>query len=226
MEGLFMSCAGIITLLVLWIRRKKYNYSYKDLFFVVLGPGMLAYFGAAFASKLAFNYWAGFRFYGKPLFLLLGTYLSYKYCKGDCEKMLNYFFPADLAALAVMKVGCLTSGCCAGILITMPSGIIVRFPSQIVELIFAVLMLALMLYMEHRQRNYRGRYYWYMIIYGLSRFVFEFLRVQKGKKIDLQFMELSVGHLFCIATVIVGAFMLAFIHQKEKRSTIAKQQDK
>lgn len=216
MEGLFVSCAGMITLILLLVRSKKYDFSFKMVAFMILGPGMLGYFGAVFAGKLAFGNWSGFRFYGKPLFLLLGTYITAKWHKCDNEKLLNFFVPADLGALAVMKVGCLTSGCCAGVLFEVSTGNYVRFPCQMVEFVVAILMLATVLIMEHKRLNYRGRYYCYMIMYGAFRFVFECLRQRKGKTIDFMLFELSVGHLFCIATVVVGVLMLLLVHKQER----------
>ena len=184
---------------------------------MILGPGMLGFFGAVFAAKLAYDSWAGFRFYGKPLFLLLGTYATAKWHKCDNEKLLNFFVPADLGALAFMKLGCLTSGCCAGVLYEVSAGRCARFPSQLVEFVAALLMLAVMLLMEHKQLNCRGRYYYYMIMYGFLRFVFECLRQSKGRSIDFKLFELSVGHLFCVGTIIVGVLMLLVIHKQSKK---------
>lgn len=121
--------------------------------------GGLSYYGAVFLVPIAFAIVA---------FLLWMPY----------AKLLDLCAMGECMMLALMRVNCLISGCCAGrTLWTMKDGTVVRFPNQIAELVISLLLLALLIYWAYRQPQRCGSLYaWYMVLYGSIRFVLNFMR--------------------------------------------------
>ncbi len=150
--------------------------------------GGISFFGAVFAVP--------------PLFLLLSRAFRVPYLL-----MMDLCAVGECAMLAVMKVHCYISGCCVGrVLFTGAAGDI-RFPSRAVEMAVAV-FLCLLLYRWFCQSKRTGQLYaWYFILYGVLRFVLNWLR-------DIPLPSptiLPLGNIWSLLAMVVGAVWLLVI---------------
>jgi prolipoprotein diacylglyceryltransferase len=119
--------------------------------------------------------------------------------------------------LAVMKVQCLTSGCCGGrVLYYDANAVAVVFPSQLAELANAVVLMLVLLIMGIKNRN-RGRLYpWFMILYGVTRFVLNIFR-QEWVTYDGPLMPL--GNIWSLLALAAGIVWLVVLHRRAKTAT-------
>jgi phosphatidylglycerol:prolipoprotein diacylglycerol transferase len=103
-------------------------------------------------------------------------------------------------------------GCCAGkVLYISDEGIPVVFPSQTTELVNALVIMAILMLMS-RSKKFRGRIFcWYMIIYGVSRFVLNLLRAET----EIYIFGMTAGNVWSILAIIVGIMWLREIKQRE-----------
>lgn len=207
MERIGMSgIAGLATIIVLLIRRKKYFISYRMMVSIMIIVGIMGYLGATTSSYLAFENWQGIRFYGRILFAvytLLGMSIL---CKAEWKGLVNYYAPADIVALIIMKFNCLRTGCCSGIILNY-SGKQVQFPCQIGEIVVAVIILIVIFLMEHSSRWHDYQYSFMLVGYGLTRYIFDFLRKSKGNIISIGNIGMTVGQVFCLLLIVTGILM-------------------
>lgn len=120
--------------------------------------------------------------------------------------------PAECVMLCIMKIQCVVCGCCGGrILFTTAEGVAVRFPSQIVELFNALIIAFILLYLSRKPNNKGSIYWWYMIIYGCSRFVLNLLRDTTPI-----FWGLANGSLWSLLSIAIGVLLL-FIFRKTRK---------
>lgn len=124
--------------------------------------------------------WVGKSFFGAYYFGPIGVVhacLLLRTSLDEIEDMLDVSAPCLCASLAVMKIQCKINGCCQGIVLkTLEDGSLVRFPSQIVECVTALILLIYLLYLI-RKGNRRGTVYFrFLIIYGALRFGLNLLR--------------------------------------------------
>lgn len=149
---------------------------------------------------------AGRSFFGALLFvpplMVLAAWLL-RMPPGDA---LDLCAPGECIMLALLKVKCIQDGCCYGRVLTADG---VRFPSQIVEMLHALLLCAVLLMMIRKGKN-RGRVYaWYMILYGAGRFLLNLLRE------TAPFLWiLSAGNFWSLVAMAVGCAWLYLLKKK------------
>lgn len=119
--------------------------------------------------------------------------LSYK-------DILNLCAPAECLMLAIMKIDCLTSGCCIGRY--LPS-LGFQFPSQIVEMFFGLLIMTVLLLVEVKRRD-AHLYAWYLVLYGSTRFLLNGFRYGLKPFVWI----LPNGHFWALISVLIGLVWL------------------
>lgn len=140
-----------------------------------------------------------------------------KYLHVDKKKMLSLLSFGPLLVHGISHFGCVFLGCCSGYPndwgVYNPIYREIRFPIQPIEAVGAVAVVVL-LFCRARKRNYipDGREYPLMLtIYGMSRFLFEFLR--NNEKIFWGISNLALHAFFMFA---VGVIWLIVVRRKEK----------
>lgn len=119
--------------------------------------------------------------------------------------------PAECAMLVIMKSLCFVNGCCYGIgLYTSKLGGLVRFPSQIVELLNALILVVVLLYLSKQIKNRGLIYPWYMILYGSSRFVLNFFRDTSPV-----FLFLGFGSVWALVSLIIGISIMIYKRREQ-----------
>lgn len=156
-------------------------------FFVELsGWGGRSYYGAVFLVPVAF--------------MFVARWMRIPY--GD---LMDYCAPAECVMLAIMKYQCLVDGCCGGIILrVLEDGSEVLFPSQIVELVNALVVMAILLVIAIKKK-YRGKVYaWYLIIYGVLRFILNWFRSDNLPLL----LGLPSGNIWSLLAVFIGVLWL------------------
>jgi phosphatidylglycerol---prolipoprotein diacylglyceryl transferase len=136
------------------------------------------------------------------------------------------FAPGIALGHAIGRMGCLMAGCCYGRPTSVPWAITFRnpeaqanvgtplnvplHPTQIYEAAAELVILGILLATEQKGRQFPGRTFWfYMLLYGISRFVIEFYRgdsrgVVLGVLSTSQFVSAILIPLAILMLVLLG----------------------
>lgn len=172
---------------------------------------VLGVLGAKIMFLLESGFWAGASFYGAvffpPLFMVLLALLLHV----PPLDLLDLCAPAECVMLAILKIQCAVNGCCGGILLTTTAdGVYIRFPSQIVELLNALALMIVLLHFIHKG-VWRGRIYpMYMLLYGITRFVFNLLRDTTPFLLGL-----PAGNFWSLISIMIALIWLYFAEHKK-----------
>jgi phosphatidylglycerol:prolipoprotein diacylglycerol transferase len=161
------------------------------------------------------NGWiGGTSFFGAVFFVPLPFIGIAKLLKISVGDSLDLCAPAECMMLAIMKVQCLLSGCCGGrILFENAEGVAVRFPSQLAEMINAIILLILLMIMAYKGRNRGELYPWYVLLYGISRFILNFFR----EGFVTTSMLIPFGTIWSVVAMILGTVWLVVLRKNQRK---------
>lgn len=128
------------------------------------------------------------------------------------KDILNLCAPAECAMLVVMRFDCLDKGCCFGRYLPELE---FQFPSQIAEMVVSITIMLILIRM-HKKDQQVQLYPWYMILYGICRFILQGFRY--GGTNPWVF-GLSQGHFWSLVSIAIGA---AWLLLNKKQKTAAK----
>lgn len=158
----------------------------------VLGTMILAY--------IELGEFGGTSFYGAvflvPILMAPAMLLKLTY-----RDILNLCAPAECAMLVVMRFDCLDKGCCFGKYLP---NLGFQFPSQIAEMVVGLAVMFTLIRMHKKDRQTQ-LYPWYMILYGICRFVIQGLRYGGNNP---WILGLSQGHLWSLVSIVIGTTWL------------------
>lgn len=152
------------------------------------------------------NHWiGGTSFYG-AIFLVPAVFpLVALLFRERYRVIMDLCAPAECIMLAIMKVQCLLAGCCGGrLLFTTAAGVAVYFPSQIAELLNALIIFAVLMVLAHKKPKRGDLFPLYMVIYGMTRFVLNLFRANQSNF----FLGMSPGNVWSLLSIAVGAVWL------------------
>lgn len=203
----FLVISTIATIVLIILRRKLYP-EVAVWKMVIMGcyQTIIGVLAAMIMGYIEFGEFGGTKYYGVVLFgpimilpeLLLG--LSYK-------TIMNMCAPGAALVLGIMKADCYVNGCCMGRY--LPS-LGFQFPSQIVEGITCLVVMAILLWIERRNRR-TPLYAWYLVIFGSTRFVLNWFRyIPKPWK-----WILPHDIIWSILSVVIGIVWLLVSRAKE-----------
>ena len=142
----------------------------------------------------------------------------------------DVFAPGIALGHVIGRFGCFLAGCCYGKETTVPWSVVFTdpfaqanagtplnvhlHPTQLYESGAEALILAGLLLFEKRGRPFPGRTFWtYMLVYGLSRFVIEFFRGDRGR--GLYFGDaVSLSQVISIVLVPLSLSMLWWLSRQ------------
>lgn len=205
-------CVGTVLMLgILLVCRKWYGFSVNKT--LLLAP-VLTFFGFASVKILFFienGGWTGLSFYGAVLLIPLWFIVVARMIHLPYADVVDCTAPAICAMLALMKVQCIAWGCCAGrILYKTEAGEAVRFPSQIIEMVNAVVIMLVLLQLMRKGKN-RGKIYpWFMLIYGITRLFWNIFR-----ETTPYVWILPAGSFWSLVSIVIGIIWLG-IGQKRQ----------
>ena len=155
------------------------------LFLIETGKwGGTSFFGAVFLTPVIMTFWA----------LVI---------KSPIGAILDMCAPAECIMLALMKVRCLIYKCCGGRVIFSSKTCEVRFPSQIVEMITSIIIMVVLIKVIKKKNHENQIYAWYMILYGITRFILNILRDTKPF-----IWIIPAGNFWALISVILGILWL------------------
>lgn len=125
------------------------------------------------------------------------------------KDILNLSAPAGCAMLVVMRFNCLNKGCCFGrYLPTLEF----QFPSQIAEMVVGITIMITLIWMYKKDRQVQ-LYPWYMILYGICRFVLQGFRYGGTNP---WILGLSQGHFWSLVSITIGTVWLLLSRKRKK----------
>ena len=165
----------------------------------VLGTMILAY--------IELGEFGGTSFYGAvflvPILILPAMLMRITY-----KDILNLCAPAECAMLLVMRFDCLDKGCCFGRYLP---ALEFQFPSQIAEMVVAITIMITLIQMHRKDRQVQ-LYPWYMILYGVCRFILQGFRYGGT---DPWMLGLSQGHFWSLIAVAIGTVWLLLCRSRK-----------
>lgn len=120
--------------------------------------------------------WSGLSFFGAVLLLPLLLIIIGKLLKVPYGIVADIAAPSVSIMLALMKVQCLMTGCCKGIVLRETADGVMRFPSQIIEMLAALALMCVLLFFMKQQKKRGVVYPWFMVLYGITRFILNLFR--------------------------------------------------
>ena len=114
--------------------------------------------------------------------------------------------------LSVMKINCLIAGCCYGKIVGYADdNSPIRFPSQIVEGICAVIIMVVLLIILKKKKMKNKLFPLFMVIYGVTRFILNLFR----ETVEVAF-GMAFGNIWSIVAIIIGTIWIAIAIYREK----------
>ena len=147
--------------------------------------------------------WSGTSFYGAVFFAPFMMAAVARLLKVKVATLLDLCAPSECIMLALMKVRCIIYNCCAGKVLCVINSEEIRFPSQIVEMMVAFILLYILVRCIKKSKYQDSIYAWYMVLYGVTRFVLNLLRDTKP------FVWIfPAGNFWSLISVIIGVIWL------------------
>lgn len=158
------------------------------------------------------NGWiGGTSFFGAIFFVPVLFLPVAKLIKVPHGVLMDICAPAECIMLVIMKLQCFVNGCCAGRIVHFENNEFV-FPSQIAELVNALLLFFVLMFIAYQRKQYGRIYQWYMIIYGFSRFILNILR----EEWIVTEMILPFGNIWSIVSILCGTVWLIIFDKKNR----------
>ena len=150
--------------------------------------------------------WVGFSLYGAVLFeplimIPLGLLMKIK-----PVEMMKLGAPAGCVSVVFLKIQCRITGCCYGkILAYQENGRPIRFPSQIVEMIVAIILLFVLMKILKSEKQQKYIYAWFLLLYGSTRFFLNLLR-----DTEPFILGISGGCFWSLVSCVIGGGVLLY----------------
>ena len=168
--------------------------------------------GARIMARIEMGVWGGISYYGAVFFaplLMIGVSFLLRVRP---SQMLDLCAPSECVMLALLKVNCYLNGCCFGKVIGISKeGDIIRFPSQIVESVTALLLMAVLLSLIRGGKQNGRIYCWYLLLYGAVRFVLNLMR-----ETEPFLLGMPAGNFWSLVSNAAGGILLALKRYKGK----------
>lgn len=231
-----MIAIGVIAAYILCEYRAKKRELDSDIIFGILWCTMV---GGVIGSRLLYyivsikdimddisiiwNFSTGFVVYG---FIIGGVASSYIYCrikKVSAAKYFDLIMPEVALAQGIGRIGCFFAGCCYGRQTDSVFGIAFKhsdyapngvklIPTQLISSAGDFIIAGILFLYAEKERPDACVGALYMILYGLGRFLIEFLRNDYRGNVGI----LSTSQLISVIVFVAG--IVLFIKKKHKKS--------
>ena len=184
------------------LTRRKVGISFVKSVFAMLCLTISGVFGAFLMFYIENGEIGGISYFGSVLFAPILLFVFSKILRLDFLKYLNISAPAECIMLAVMKTSCYATGCCGGSELFQSFSPI---PLQLVECINALIIAIVLTYL-YLKLDFEYIYAWYFVIYGCTRFILNFFRLDVSSFL----LGLSAGHFWALLSIIIGSCFIIF----------------
>lgn len=218
--AIFLIIGAILMCIPIALQMKWYGIALWKISIVSISIVITGFFGSEILFFLENGFWGGKSFFGAIFLSPLTFFFVAKLIRIPYLESLDICATAGCLILALLKVQCLVEGCCQGITLFMNSDYVyVRFPSQIVEFVVALILVVVLLVLSHNKAN-RGRIYpMTLVMYGMARFVLNFLRDDWDRAHNMN-LPIPIGNIWSIIAVAIGVTWLMMVRRKQKNSAI------
>lgn len=202
---IFLTVGAFAILLCMMIIGIKYRVKLWKCLLVTLAGTIVGTVGTYGMFFVEHSQWGARSYYG-AVYLIPIVFVAFaKLIRIPYGDLMDLCAPAMCVMLAFMKYQCWLDGCCSGrVLYYTAEETAVFFPSQIAELINAVIILVMIMILVFSSKM-RGKLYpLYMVVYGSTRFVLSIFREQQ----DPLLAGLTPSYLWSLIAIFVGALWL------------------
>lgn len=154
---------------------------------------------------------AGVSFFGSVFLVPLAMWPVARLSKKGYHSLMDFLAPSLMLMLAVLRVGCFMTGCCEGVLVDYAGGSF-RFPAQLTECAYDVLLMIGLLLYERFWSNQGRLYPFIMVYYGAFRFLLEFLR-----NTPKEWLGFSHGQWFAVVSIGIGSYLLVRLGKIDRK---------
>ena len=204
---IFFTALAVTMLLGTLLRRKKYQFSTSQaviIAFILLFGGIG---GTYLMGALEAGTWGNISYYGSVFIVPILMIPFSKIIKQNYSVLMDYCAPCGIAAIAVGKLNCKITGCCGGrVLWYTAEGQGVVFPSQLVEMAVATVILIILLRIEQKKLFSGKLYPYFLILYGSTRFVLTWFR-----ETELVFGIMPSACFLSLIAVVLGIVWLLLL---------------
>lgn len=210
---LYLLAVVVVSLIINLIVNKNYKISKVKLIIFTLISPIVGVICTAIMSYIESGSYRGTSFYGAiflmPLYVLLFSIIF----KIKFSELINLTSFLGMITSVVLKVRCYIYNCCGGrkINIFIENEGYLTFPSQIVEMIFAFIVLIILLILYFKDKKRKDLYPIMMTIYGAGRFI-----LNSYRRVTPILGNMAWGHVWSIVSVFVGLLWL-FVHYKKEK---------
>ena len=218
--AIFLTIGAILMCIPIAIQMKWYRMALWKITVVSVSIVITGFLGSELLFFLENGSWGGKSFFG-AIFLSPLTFLFVsKFIRIPYLESLDLCATAGCLILALLKVQCMIEGCCQGIILFMDSDYVyVRFPSQVVEFVVALLLVVVLLILSRNQKN-RGRIYPItLVLYGGARFVLNFLRDDWDRAHNMN-LPIPIGNIWSIIAITIGIVWLIIAKKRKNLSNV------
>ena len=231
--GVMMLLGMVAAFILLYFNRRRVPFSEDDL----LTMALYAIIGGFIGAKLL--YWivefdqiladprflldtltAGFVFYGALIVGALAILLFARRRKQPFFGYMDLVAPSFILAQGFGRIGCFCAGCCYGAVCDSPLSVIYPagssapagvplLPTQLFESAFCFAYAAVLTAIFRRQKRYGTTTGWYLVGYGVWRFIIEFFRSDDRGAVG----ALSTSQFIGIFIVLFGIATLVLVRQ-------------
>lgn len=208
---------GILSMLVpmlimsIWYNVRKYK--------VVISAIILTVFGVVSTYTwfwIETGRWLGRSFFGAVFIIPIAVILVSKLLRIPYLDLMDLCAPAECVMLILMKVKCIIDDCCVGrVLFVSSNGAEVVFPSQIAELVNALILSVVLLILSKNPKRRGTIYVWYLLLYGITRFILNWFRAES----EPFALGLTAGCFWSLCSIVIAVSIFAFIKRKKPSNT-------
>lgn len=215
MELVIFLAAGTGLMLVLMLHlRKYYQITYIKTVVLAVLLTLAGLSGTKIMYWLESGSWGGESFFGAILLVPLLMLLASGILQIPVGTILDMCAPAECIMLALMKVRCSYFGCCKGRILHITENLEFRFPSQLVEMLSALILMYILLRIIKKDKHRNQIYACYMILYGISRFILNLFRL------TVPFVWIiPAGNFWSLISIVLGIIWF-FLVKKNKKNII------
>lgn len=171
---------------------------------------LLARFWALLEVGFDFSQAASMRVFGPILILPILTYFVSRLMKIDASLALDIMAVSTIIGVFSVRINCLISGCCKGVLITTTGT--ARWPLVEMEMLLYI-VLCIYFWNKIYKRQTKGMAYpIFMLVYGIFRFVIEWVREEYTGELWIFHM----AHIWSLLAIVGSAVAIYLIKKHNK----------
>lgn len=197
---IYILIAGVVGSRTLYVLANLHEYTFKDALCIWNG---------------------GLSFHGGILFGVIVGIIYAKVRKMNFWTVLDILSPSVCIGYGFTRIGCFLNGCCYGIESHNPwavkmmtdEGVKLCEPVQIYSCIISFVMFFVLCKFEFKKDKPGYVFTWYMILYGIYRFLIEFLRHHIASDYIIGFV--SGGQILSLCMVAAGLMLLFFRYRNK-----------